>query len=249
MAKLDLGVVWADAVAIGRANRDLILPLAGLFLLLPAMIGEMLIVVPNVVDPAASAQVLIERFNESILANWPVLLVRGIVTSFGSLAILTLLLKGDRPTVTEALRSALTVLPIYVLANLLQSVLVSTGLILLIVPGLYMMGRLMLVAPVVAAEGAANPLAPLSRSIALTDRNGWSIVMLVMIVFVIAMVISIVLTSLTGTLFTLILPAELAGLAQLFVSGLAETGLALAVILVSAALYRALAAPSLSPQP
>jgi len=47
-----------------------------------------------------------------------------IIVAFGSLALLALLIHRSRPTVAEALRIALFALPAYVLANLLQSMIV-----------------------------------------------------------------------------------------------------------------------------
>lgn len=172
MAKLDLSAVLAHALAIGKANNALILPLAGMFLLLPGIVTDQFLTAPAMVDPAATSQELMERLSLFAQQNWVPLLARGIVTSFGSLAILALVLRTERPTVAEAMKHAVHVLPIFILANLLQSMVVVSGIMLFIVPGFYLIGRLLLVSAVAANEGARNPIAPLARSIALTHGNG-----------------------------------------------------------------------------
>ncbi len=242
MMKTDLSAIWADAVAMGKANRQLIAPLAGLFLFLPSMIADQFLVGPPSVDPAATG-VLLDRLATFAQDNWLVLLLRGIVTSFGSLAILVLLLRGERPTVAEAMRIAAGVLPIYIVANLMQSLVIVSGMMLFIVPGLYLIGRLVLVSPVAAAEGASNPLTPLTRSALLTNGRGWISLLLVAVIFCVAMVVSIIVTAVTGTVFALLLPVEVARIGQMLIAGLVEAAMAVALILATAALYRALVSP------
>ncbi len=246
MTKTDLSAIWADAVAMGKANRQLIAPLAGLFLFLPSLIADQFLTGPPPVDPAAATGVMMERLATFAQENWLVLLLRGIATSFGSLAILALLLRRERPTVAEAMRIAMGVLPLYVVASLVQSLVIVSGLMLFIVPGLYLIGRLILVSPVAAAEGVANPLSPLTRSALLTNGRGWSSLLLVAVIFCVAMVASIVVTALTGTFFALLLPAEAARIGQMLVAGLVEAAMAVALILAMAGLYRALVNPGVS---
>lgn len=244
MVKLDLSAVLAQAIAIGKANTALILPLAGMFLLLPGIVADQFLTAPIMLDPAATSQQLMERFSLFAQQNWAPLLVRGVVTSFGSLAILALVLRVDRPTVAEAMQHAVHVLPIFILANLIQSMIVVSGFMLFIVPGFYFIGRLLLVSAVAANEGARNPLSPLTRSAALTHGNGWRAFLLVAVIFIVGMIAAVVTTSIAGIVLSLALPAEVAGLGQMLIGGLVETALAVAIILASAALYLALSEKS-----
>jgi hypothetical protein len=239
VTKIDLNAVWDDARAIGRSSRDLLAALAGMFVLLPGVIADQLMVTPETptepVAPAQAMEALVAQFE----ANWPVLLSHSLLTSFGTLAMLTLLLRPERPTVAESMRIALTLLPIYLLASLLQGMAVGAGLFALFVPGLYLIARFALVAPVAAAEGHGNPLEILQRSFALTRGNGWRILALLAVLFITASILWMVAAVLVQLVATLLLSPDLADLALSVVVGLLETGLSVLLVLISAALYRA----------
>lgn len=245
MNKIDLNIVWDDAKAMAVINRDLLTAIAGMFLLLPSILADQFMTaLPEVQakTPPSSGETL-QRMTDYAAANWHVLLLHGVVTSFGVLALQSLLLRSERLTVGESLRAALAVLPVYVIANLLQSFAVLFGLFLFFVPGIYLMGRFALAAPVAAAERPGNPLTILQRSVELTKGNGWRICGLLIIIMVVMLIITIVATTLTGLLFGLMLPEDIASFATSIVSGLIETALTLVVVLVSAALYRAATVP------
>lgn len=243
MKSIDLNTVWDDAKAMGSANRDLLTALGGMFLLLPGIIADQFMAAPEKMSPDMAEQMLLQRLADYAAANWPVLLIHGIVTSFGVLAIQALLLRHERLTVAESMRAALLVLPGYLIANIAQGLGVMSGLMLFLVPGLYLIGRLALIAPVAAAEGELNPLYILRRSAELTRSNGWRIFGMLAVIFVTMLIINLVFTSLVGVAAELLLPVDLANLAMSIVSSLMETALGVAVALVTAALYRAVTAP------
>jgi hypothetical protein len=101
------------------------------------------------------------------------LLIPSIVGAIGQLA-LTWLLVTPGGTPRGALARALKALPVYLLAVLIVTPLTSLGLVLLIVPGVYLFARLLLVAPLVVVEGL-GATAALRRSLALTATHGWTI--------------------------------------------------------------------------
>ncbi|MBB5987472.1 MULTISPECIES: hypothetical protein [Sphingobium] len=245
MNKIDLNLVWADARAMGNANRDLLTAIAGMFLLLPSLVAEQFMVLPAA--PAGAEPTgpeLMLRLAEYATLNWPVMLVYSAVTSFGMLALQSLLLRAERLTVRESLQAALLLLPGFFLARIMQGLGVSAGLFLFMLPGFYLIGRLALIAPVAAAERLTNPLLILQRSAQLTRGNGWRIFALLALIFCVMLVISLVATSVTGVIAELLLPRDAADFAMTLVGSLLETVLSLIIVLVTAALYRAAAAPA-----
>lgn len=244
MTKIELSSVWEDAKALGNANRDLLSAVAGMFLLLPAIVSDQVMVGPQPVAKGASNEVIVAHLIAYFSTNWPVLLVYGLVTAFGALAIYVLLLRPGRLTVSESLRGALFVLPGYFIANILQSFAMAAGFMLFVLPGLYIIARLAVIGPAAAAEKLTNPIAILRRSVQLTRGNGWRIVVLFAIIFVIFIVVSTLINSLLGIALTLLLPGALGHLLLSIVSSLIETAMAVIFILVSAALYRTLSVAS-----
>jgi hypothetical protein len=243
--KIDLNRVWDDARAMGRANRDMLTALAGMFVLLPGVVADQLVKAP---EPAVGQPVPPQQAMDMMIAqfahNWPVLLGHSLLSSFGALAMLVLLLRPERPTVADSMKAALVLLPGYFLASLLQGFAIGIGLVLLFVPGLYLIARFALVAPVVAAEGRANPIDILRRSIELTRGNGWRIFALLAVLFFTASILWLVIAVLVRIAGTLLLPAELAELALSLAVGLVEAALSAIVVLVSAGFYRAVTAPT-----
>lgn len=246
MSKIDLNIVWEDAKAMGSANRDLLTAIAGMFLLLPGIVAEQFIVMPQALAKGASNEQMLTRLADYATANWPVLLSHSIVTSFGVLALQSLLLRAERLTVGESLRAALFILPGYIVANILQGFGIMAGMMLFFLPGFYLVGRLALLAPVAAAEREGNPIAQLRRSVELTRGNGWRVFGVLAIIFVVMMIISLVITSLTGAVAELALPQDIANFAMSIVSSLLETALTLVVVLVTAAVYRSATAPAVT---
>jgi hypothetical protein len=244
VSKIDLNIVWDDAKAMGGANRDLLTAIAGMFLLLPGIVAEQFIVMPQALAKGASNEQMLMRLADYASANWPVLLSHSIVTSFGILALQSLLLRPERLTVGESLRAAFLVLPGYIVANILQGFGIMAGMMLFFLPGFYLIGRLALLAAVAAAEGEGNPIAQLRRSVELTRGNGWRVFGVLAIIFVVMMIISLVITSLTGAAAELALPQDIANFAMSIVSSLLETALTLVVVLVTAAVYRSATAPA-----
>jgi hypothetical protein len=243
LSKIDLTIVWDDAKTMGAVNRDLLTAIAGMFVLLPGVVAEQFMTLPEKLEGEVDNHQLIARLAQYGADNWLVLLVHSVVTAFGVMALQSLLLRSERLTVRESLHAAMPILPAYLLANILQGLGVMTGLLLFLVPGFYLLGRFALVAPVVAAERLTSPLAILRRSAELTHGNGWRVFGLLAIIFMTMMVIAMVLTSLTGVVGELLLPPDAAALALTIVSSLVETGMTLTVVLVTAALYRAATAP------
>jgi hypothetical protein len=241
--RLDLTRTWADAVAMARANGDALSAIAGMFMLLPSVVSGWIL--PDPKDPGKGvtlADMLTANYNY-MAVHWPVVVLSGLIVAFGSLALLALLLHPTRPTVASALRLALIALPFYMLANLLQTLIVLGGFMLLIVPGVYLAARFLCIAPVAVAEGRHGGFAILKRSFELTRGNGLRIVVMLAVMIVVGMVTTTVLGAIVGIASTSLLSPDLARFANILASSIVETGLAVAVTIVGASIYRQTSAP------
>jgi hypothetical protein len=134
----------------------------------------------------------------------------------------------------------LMLLPFYFLLSLLSSLILSVGFILLIVPGLYLIGRVMPAAPVMVAENIRNPVTAISRSFALTEGKGWAVFGLVLIVWIVGVVLIGVTDSIVGIALAMVAGRDLGTLVTTIVSSVLGCGFTILMVMLCAAIYRAL---------
>ncbi|MDZ4367471.1 MAG: glycerophosphoryl diester phosphodiesterase membrane domain-containing protein, partial [Afipia sp.] len=138
----------------------------------------------------------------------------------------------------EALTFAVTFFPTLFAVQLLSGLAIGLGVILLIIPGLYLVGRLALAAPSVADRSLYNPFEALKSSWELTRNNGWAIFfflfLVTIVIFIAAMIVGLVIGLIAGTD---------GGIGQM-IGGVFEAGFSalssLISIAISAAAYRQL---------
>lgn len=100
-------------------------------------------------------------------------LVPSLIGAVAQLAVARLVSRpAESPAV--ALRTGLAAMPAYLLASLIIAVPVAMGFLALIIPGLYLLARFFITAPVAALEGA-QPMDIVKRSWALTEGQGGTI--------------------------------------------------------------------------
>lgn len=229
---------WADLVAMARSNISVLLVLAGVFLLLPNFAQALLAPPPRIETVDWNAvQTLNAYFQENILT----LVMCQLPVWIGSAAILLLLLEPGRLTVGQALSSAAALTLSIVLLNWLLNLAVFGGFLLFFLPGIYLLGRLSLAAPVQMAERIRNPIAPLSRSMALTRGNGWRIAGLVLLISVVATIFASALNAVFGVGLSLLLPESVGATVATLIRSAIGAASALLILLLNAALYRQLA--------
>ncbi len=249
MSKINLNRVWDDAKAMGKANRDLLTAIAGMFILLPIVLALQFLEAPAPPASAADPEAINSWYRALVAANWHILLGVSLATSYATLAILVLLLRQDRLTVAESLKAASLVLPGYMLAGLLQNLALNLGILLFIVPAMYMIGRFALVSAACAAEQIYNPVTMIVRSVMLTRGNGWRIFGMLAVIAVVGGIVSLVAMLMLGLFAELLLPGDLANVLTSLVVGLLLTAILLVFLLVYAALYRAASAtPAAAPR-
>lgn len=233
--------VFADAAALWRRDRDLWVRLAGFYFFVPAL-AILLFVPPNEVhiDPNPSdMSVLLRQWFEYFYANawWSLSFTLWQVYSVG--VVLILVLDPARPSVSAAIGRALRALPGLVLAYLGASVLVGAGLCAFVVPGLYLIGRTLLVQPILIAEPQVGPLGALVASVQRSHRRGW----MLFFVFVSVILAQFVASSVIGSFGEL--AGETGSVPVHFVVSVLEAAVfaaaALAQALLQAAAYREVA--------
>ena len=164
--------VFADAGAMWRSERDVLLRVAAVFLFLPSLAAQLFLPPPDLAKAdtrEAMADAIMTWFGT--WGGWFVLEL--IVVTYGAGVLLVLLLERSRPTVGEALIRALRLLPSLLIAWTCVLFLVSLGSMLLIVVAFYVGGRLLLVGPVVVAEPGRGPFLALIDGIRLSAWRGW----------------------------------------------------------------------------
>lgn len=243
---------WDDIVALARANASILLAIAGAFVFLPAMAASF-VTTPFVPPPAdAALREIVQAYLDYYSANWLPLLVVGLLSALGQLLLYVVLLDKRRPRVGEAFGIAAGLFLTFFVTSILVRLLVAGGLLLFIVPALYLIGRLLLSGAVVAAEGRRNPLGAIARSFALTQAQGWRIFFFAFLVLLVALVIQLALGGTLGAVVKLAAGGGggrfglgallLAALEAAFASLYFLLGIALAT-----ALYRRLATGTASP--
>ncbi len=184
-----LGDAWRQ----WRADGGVLSAVAGMFVFLPALAGQMLIsrtamsppVPPRpsasgVIDDASAAAYLAEA-GAWLATTGTWLAILYVIGHFAVLTMLTLYL-DDRPTVAQALIAAVRRLPVYLVTMLLVALPVALGFAMLILPGFYASARLCLAGPALVAGRAAGPIDAFRKSLALTRGNGVALTGAVMLV-------------------------------------------------------------------
>jgi hypothetical protein len=237
--KFSYSAVWADLMSLLRAHASLIATIAGVFLFLPGLLLAYFAPQPETADLAR----LGELWGEYFRANWHWLLLNGLIGMIGAIAILLLIFQRGI-SVGGAIAAAVPILPFYFLTSLLSGMLIGIGFVLLVVPGLYLMGRLSPVTALLVAERRRNPIDAIGRCFALTKGRGWAILGLILIVGIAASIVAAVAAALLGILFVLVAGQDVGGTLVLILKSAGNAAVGTLMLLLHAAIYRQLAGDS-----
>lgn len=270
--KFDSNRAWLDAMAAVSANRHVLLPLAGVFFLLPTLLSTVFLTdVQTQMLEAMRSPGTVERIFNDHLGLFLGFGIGGmLVQAVGYLAMMVLLSDRGRPTVGEAIVAALRALPTLIGAALLtmlgavSAVLVlgaviggllgliaGTGaasaivVVALIVLVTYAWIKLSLVVPVVVNEGVGNPLAAMARSWRLTRHNSLRIFGFFLLLIVAYIAIAFVVTiALLGPAALVVGEGKALTLFAGVVSGILSAVSSVILMAVLAYTHRQLAGPS-----
>lgn len=240
--KLDLSACWNDVMRLFRQDRDLLLSVAGVFILLPSLAFAMF--VPQPVTPeGADFNVLAEAMRQFYVNNIFWIALVGLANGFATVAMLVLMLDRERPSVGQALRSALALLLPYYAMGILSSVAVFLGALAFVLPGIYIFIKLVIAGPVMVAERIPSPVPALRRSWQLTRGNSGRILLFVVIVAVTAFFVYLTSVTVLGLVIRLAVSADLADTLTTLVDSVLSMVLTVLMVCVYAAIYRQLAGP------
>ena len=165
-------------------NRDMLIAVAGVFFLLPGLIGAVVLPVPQFAKGMDQAQ-LIEAVTRFYIDTLPWLVVLTLPMLVGYLTVLAMLIDPERPTVGQAIGRAVRVLPGYLAVQILFALAVSIGsgvlmgLLSLAMPQtiasiaalvamIYPAMRMVLFGPTMMAQHTINPFRAVGQGLALT---------------------------------------------------------------------------------
>lgn len=230
--------VWDSTLGLLRSNGSLLLAIAGVFLFLPGLLTAYFIPPPEQAENFGEMMVQLSGY---VRETWHWALLANIANMVGALSIYLLLLRPEGRTVGGIIAGSLTYLPSYFLLSILVAIVVGLGLVLLIAPGIYLVGRLAVAGAVMVAEHRLNPLAAFGGSFERTRGRGWAVAGLIVLVAIGGTILILAVETVLGSVFLLLGGRE--GLGKLLVAIL-ESGLnaAFSVVLFAllAATYREL---------
>jgi hypothetical protein len=232
-------LAWQQAVAAVGAHRAVLVPVAGVFFLLPALIGGFFLAdvqAAMLANPALMAGGLTGDSGKIIGIGF----LSGLIQATGTMALLALLTDRNRPTVAEAIGLGLRALPTLIAAAMLSGMAFLLAVIVLsMLAGLltfaagtvavsFVVGVVMIVAvaygatklslllPVIVIDRVFNPLAALVRSWRLTRGHSVRLFFFYLLLLIAYLVIAIV--------FGLVLSVFVGGGMAAMTGGAAQTG-------------------------
>ncbi|HEY0627586.1 MAG TPA: hypothetical protein VGD10_12780 [Allosphingosinicella sp.] len=242
--KFSYSAVWEETVRMMRSNASLLLGIAGVFFFLPALLVGYFAPQP---EGAETMTQMLNDIEAYFTENWVWLLAANIVNMVGAIAIYLLLFDVHGHTVGGAIAGALPILPFYFLLSFLTTALILFAGLWFILPGIYLLGRLVVSGALMVGEGRRSPFAAIGGSWRLTKRKGWAVAGFVVIVAVVGWILTSVVTAVLGSVFILIGGQDgVGGLLVLILASALSALFSLLLVVLFAAIYRRLSAPAAS---
>ncbi|WP_309621316.1 lipoyltransferase [Novosphingobium sp.] len=252
----DSNRAWQRAVALIKANRDLLLALAGVFVVLPAFAVAILLPPPALAE-GADLQAALATMGEYYRENAPALVASGLFHLAGTLAMLALFTDASRPTVGQAISTGFKRMPTVIFAQIILGAAVGSMLLVPMIlgdamksPGLTVLGvsaglglgiwalvRLSLIAPVVMVEALANPAQALRRSWHVTEGNALRLLFFFGLVFIAFLVSTTVIEGLVHALVLLVAGSQAAMLVSTLVATSVQAAMTVCFTAIGAASY------------
>jgi hypothetical protein len=192
--KLDYRLVGADARDLLKTHSEPIIAISGFFIFMVNWLSANLL--PEIaIGTAGDIAATITALRDFFEANWQVLLPTMLMTMYGGLAVYVLLVGPKVAKVGDALTGALALFVPYFLASVLVGWATFAGFVLLLLPGLYLTGRLALLPAVISGEPGLGIVGSIRRSWEISRDCGWAILILMLFVAVVMRLVSGVLGS------------------------------------------------------
>ncbi|UZK66031.1 hypothetical protein [Sphingomonas sp. M1-B02] len=167
--------VFADAAALWRGERDLLLRVAGVFFLLPILGVVLLLSMLELPDDATADQLraAVAAFYQ---ANLGAVLLANLTINFGSFAVLNLFLQGGGRTLGEVLKSTLRRFLPFLAIDVVAGLLFALGASLFLLPGLFALSRTWLAAPAFAADPGKGVIDAFRQGWRRSGGFGWIVI-------------------------------------------------------------------------
>lgn len=258
--RFDSNRAWREASASVSGNRDVLVALAGVFLLLPSLAFSLFVPQPTPA-PGMSEEQMLALMSAYYTSALPLLIPMALVQAGGTLSILTLFTDRNRPTVGQAIRRGFVgVLP-YIVAQILfgmalglaaglllmvgsltgVAAIAAVSVVLALALAIWAAIRISLVAPIVVVEGQRNPIAALLRSWSLTRGNVARLGVFYALVIVAFLVIMILVMAVVGVVLALIAGGEVTRVVAAVFSSALGAALTVYLVAILAAAHRQLA--------
>ncbi len=236
---LDYNAVWADTTDMLRRHREAIIAIAGLLILVPNWASGFFIGPPDLEGAKTMGDIIAAR-GEHFSANWHMMIPLSLVSFFGGIAVLTVLLRPELPRIGDALLFALKLLPVYILVSILTGILTGLGVFAFIIGLFYVVGRLLPVPAIVVAEydKGIGIWGNIARGWDLTRGLGWKCFLLIFMIMLVALIAMGVIEMIIGILCTTVAGPDGIPLLQTLVSALTASIFGVVVLALEAAVYR-----------
>lgn len=201
---LRLAGLFTDAKALWQRERTLVLPVSGLFFLLPSL-GILLLMaqVAPKLESLTDQAALLAFYEQFAKANVVPIALSYLAVDYGLYALFTLYLRGDGQTLGQVLARALRRLFPFLVLELAVGIAFQLGFSLFIAPGLFVFARTWLAATAYAARPEAGLIEAFRQGWVRSAGLHWLLFLLVAaMVFVAgigAMAVAMVVTGLIAT--------------------------------------------------
>jgi hypothetical protein len=238
---LRLAGLFADAKTLWQRERTLVLPVAGLFFLLPSL-GMLLLMVQGAPDleSLSDQAVLLAFYQKFVEANVVPIALAYLAVDYGIFALFSLYLRGQGQTLGQVMTAALRRLFPFLVLEVAVSIGFQLGFSLFIAPGLFVFARTWLAAPAYAANPEAGLIEAFKQGwVRSSGVNGLLFLLVAAMVFVGgigAMAVSSIITGLIATAAGGGVVPEFLGYLLLSVIG---AGVWTALVILRVAAYRA----------
>lgn len=228
------------------ANAGLLTALAGVFLFLPAVLEARFFPAP---EGWRTLNEWFELMQAHSARHWPWMLLSMLLNLIGVVAIYLLLLAQPRLTVGGAVLRALAILPFYWVLQVIVGIAWGIGFMLLIVPFFFLLGKLVLAAPILVAEAPRAPFTAIERAWKRSAGRAWAIAGMVVLVYLAILIISMAVRIALGIVVLLLLGREgMGGLLLALLHGTVVAVVSVITTVLVTAIYRAVS-PASQPAP
>jgi hypothetical protein len=232
----DASRAWSDAMALLKGQTEIVLTVSGFFLLLPPLLLNTL----HPFVPSGASATWVSEVTAWTEANFFWILLVALLASLGRLTLLVLLLEPARPTVGEALRAGARLLPVFAVMDVLIGFMWLGGLLLFVIPGLYLVGRTFLAEAAFVARRVHGPVGAITAGLEVTRRNGWRLFFIIAVIYVAGTILVGAIGSVVGVFGALFGGPALNLFLNAFVEAAGGAGISMLLLLVAIAAWRQL---------